>query len=506
MTLHQIPTAAVCGCDDIARGLMTVDAALRRGLALCTAVAETETLPLDAATGRVLVAPATAPLPLPPFDSAAMDGYALRRADLVGPGPWHLPVAGRIAAGMAAPARMPAGAGLRIFTGAPVPPDCDAVVMQERVTRSGDTLRLDRMPAPGENIRRAGEDLAAGAAILPAGRVVGAREAAALRAALERAAATADLVVSTGGVSVGEEDHMPRLLRAAGGEIAVLKVAMKPGKPVALGRLGGAVYIGLPGNPVSAFVTWAVLGARMAEALAGIADPTTRRQIVRAIAPLTRRPGRCEFRPVRLPARHIRHRHPVAECLQHNRGLHMLRPPPPSGRTRHNIDTPGISFGADVRSYASLYIVIHRRLHRDGRHLGRGVPSSNEGGQPPLTFLGQCAWRGNALEDALLRLDEREDEPAYGAALFFRPLGPELPEARAPLADRDLERLFDHRKPGLRIVRATAAVTGSDVAARLLAAVRLWLPERDLTPGKGERRSRPGRPIDPDGVRRSAAR
>jgi molybdopterin biosynthesis enzyme len=332
MTLHQIPTAAVCGCDDIARGLMTVDAALRRGLALCTAVAETETLPLDAATGRVLVAPATAPLPLPPFDSAAMDGYALRRADLVGPGPWHLPVAGRIAAGMAAPARMPAGAGLRIFTGAPVPPDCDAVVMQERVTRSGDTLRLDRMPAPGENIRRAGEDLAAGAAILPAGRVVGAREAAALRAALERAAATADLVVSTGGVSVGEEDHMPRLLRAAGGEIAVLKVAMKPGKPVALGRLGGAVYIGLPGNPVSAFVTWAVLGARMAEALAGIADPTTRRQIVRAIAPLTRRPGRCEFRPVRLPARHIRHRHPVAECLQHNRGLHMLRPPPPPGR------------------------------------------------------------------------------------------------------------------------------------------------------------------------------
>lgn len=369
MTLYQIPTAAVCGCDDTSLGLMTVDAALRRGLALCIPVAETEAVPLEAATGRVLATPATAPLQLPPFDSAAMDGYALRRADLGGHGPWHLPVAGRIAAGMEAPAHMPAGAALRIFTGAPVPPDCDAVVMQERVTRSGDTLRLDRMPAHGDNIRRAGEDLSAGAAILPAGRVVGAREAAALaavglgrvtvrrrvrvaifstgselrapgeplgpgqiwnanrfqlraalanpwvalddlgtlpddpaalRAALERAAATADLVVSTGGVSVGEEDHMPRLLREAGGEIAVLKVAMKPGKPVALGRLGRAVYIGLPGNPVSAFVTWAVLGARMAGALAGITGSAPRRQIVRATGPLSRRPGRCEFRPVRL--------------------------------------------------------------------------------------------------------------------------------------------------------------------------------------------------------------
>jgi molybdopterin molybdotransferase len=91
-------------------------------------------------------------------------------------------------------------------------------------------------------------------------------------------------VVSTGGVSVGEEDHVPRLLRQAGGEIAVLKVAMKPGKPVALGRLGGAVYIGLPGNPVSSFVTWVVLGAPMAEALAGITGPAPRRQIVRATA------------------------------------------------------------------------------------------------------------------------------------------------------------------------------------------------------------------------------
>lgn len=369
MSLDHAPAAAVCGCDDTAPGLMTVDAALRRGLALCAPVAGTETLALEAATGRVLAGRAVAPLPLPPFDCAAMDGYALRRADLAGPGPWRVAVAGRVAAGMAAPARMPAGAALRIFTGAPVPPHCDAVVMQERVTRSAGAIQLDRLPEPGENIRRAGEDLAAGAAILPAGRVVGAREAAALaavglgrvtvrrkvrvaifstgselrapgeplgpgqiwnanrfqlraalaapwvalddlgtlpddpaclRAALERAAATADLVVSTGGVSVGEEDHMPRLLRAAGGKIAVLKVAMKPGKPVALGRLGGAVCIGLPGNPVSAFVTWAVLGARMAEALAGITGPAPRRQIVRATAPLERRPGRCEFRPARL--------------------------------------------------------------------------------------------------------------------------------------------------------------------------------------------------------------
>lgn len=88
--------------------MLSLDAALRRDLALCTPVAGTQTLPPEAATGRVLADPAAAPLPLPPIDSAAMDGYALPRADLSGPGLWLIPVAGRSAAS----ARMPAGAAL----------------------------------------------------------------------------------------------------------------------------------------------------------------------------------------------------------------------------------------------------------------------------------------------------------------------------------------------------------------------------------------------------------
>jgi molybdopterin molybdotransferase len=255
---------------------------------------------------------------------------------------------------------------LRIFTGAPIPPGCDAVVMQEMVQLEGDAIRLDRRPSLDENIRRAGEDLAAGAEIMPAGRCIGPRAAALLASAgcgqvnvhrrirvaffstgselrvpgaplasgqiwnsnryhlqgslnlpwvdtidmgnipdkpdqllqaLEQASRHADLVVTTGGVSVGDEDHMPAVLRAAGADIHVMKVAMKPGKPLVIGRIGSALYLGLPGNPVSAFVTWHVIGARIAEALAGLKDAAPRRFIVRAGFDRLRHPGRCELLP-----------------------------------------------------------------------------------------------------------------------------------------------------------------------------------------------------------------
>lgn len=106
-----------------------------------------------------------------------------------------------------------------------------------------------------------------------------------------------------------------------------------------------------------------------------------------------------------------------------------------------------------------------------------GVLGRGEGGRYRLRSaqVAQMLGGREALEDALLRLHEREDEPAYDAALFFRPLGPKMPDARAPLSDRDLQRLFDHEAPGLRIVRAAPAVAGGDVAARLLAAATEWL-------------------------------
>lgn len=357
-----------CGCETapVTGAPVSVDEALRRGLALVRPVATVERMPLARAHGRVLAEAVSAGSPLPPFDNSAMDGYAVRLADLAGEGPWRLPVAGCLAAGAQGIASMPAGAVLRIFTGAAIPTGCDAVVMQEMTQPEGNGIRLWRRPEAGSNIRRAGEDLAAGAELLREGCRIGPRAAALLACAgrgevavhrrvrvaffstgselrepgdrlepgqiwnsnryhlqgslalpwveavdmgcvpdrsgqlrdmLERASRTADLVLSTGGVSVGGEDHMPAVLRAAGGTIHVRKVAMKPGKPLTIGRIGAALYLGLPGNPVSAFVAWHVIGARIAEALAGISEGAPRRIIVRAGFNRPRHPGRCEFLP-----------------------------------------------------------------------------------------------------------------------------------------------------------------------------------------------------------------
>lgn len=366
-----LPDPFYCGCEigPEQDALLSVDGALRRALALVEPIAQVEQLPLEEAHGRVLAQTVRSGASLPLFDNSAMDGYAIRLADLAGEGPWRLRLAGRVAAGDAGTMPVPAGAALRIFTGAAVPPGCDAVVIQELTRLEGDVVEVGRRPEPGENIRHAGEDLVSGSELLPAGQRIGPRAAALLASAgcgdvavrrrvriayfstgselrapgtvlapgqiwnanryhlagalglpwieaidmgsvpdrldllqqtLEQASRRADLVVTTGGVSVGDEDHMPAVLRAAGGEIHVMKVAMKPGKPLVIGRIGPALYLGLPGNPVSAFVAWHVIGARIAEALAGIAEAGPPRILVRADFERSRRPGRCEFLPARL--------------------------------------------------------------------------------------------------------------------------------------------------------------------------------------------------------------
>lgn len=356
-----------CGCDQHAQMYLTVTEALARGLAVADPLAETETMPLIEATGRVLAEDCTSKVDMPAFDNSAMDGFAVRTADL-GEGPvFTLPLVGRVAAGDSGAHDTPAGAALRILTGAPVPADFDAVLMQEDCEATTGGIRFTRRPKPGQHIRRAGEDLKAGAPILSQGCEITAREAAALASAgygevkvfrklkvslfstgnelrqpgeplgpgqiynsnrymlrallnrpwidlmdkgpvaddprrleqvLRQACDSADMIVTTGGVSVGDEDHMPRLFEAIGGQTDVMKVAMKPGKPIMFGRRGDALYVGLPGNPVSAFVTWQIIGSHMMARRAGLRHtPPTLEQAVLA-EPLQRHAGRQEYRPI----------------------------------------------------------------------------------------------------------------------------------------------------------------------------------------------------------------
>ena len=363
-----------CGCDDQpGHALLPLADAISRGLDLAHRVAEVEMVPLTQAMGRVLAEDAIAPIPLPPFDNSAMDGYLVRLADLDAAGgrdgPWRLRLRGRIAAGDGGSVRPEAGTALRILTGAIVPDGFDAVVMQEDCEVADGYIRFSRRPAPGQHVRPAGGDASKGQVVVHAGAEIGPRQAGALAAigmamvpvlrkvrvaifstgselkspgepleagqiwnsnrfmllalmkqdwvdmvdmgaiadnpaalgkALREACESCDLVVTTGGVSVGDEDHMPRLFEEAGGEMSVMKVAIKPGKPITFGRLNRAIFVGLPGNPVSAFVTWLIIGARMARKTAGLADTAPVQIPVQSASDISRKPGRQEFRPARL--------------------------------------------------------------------------------------------------------------------------------------------------------------------------------------------------------------
>jgi molybdopterin molybdotransferase len=292
---------------------------------LMLAAAETinseETIKLEHAVGRVLATAQIADMDVPPHDNSAMDGYAVRHEDVQATK--RLQVTQRIPAGSNGSRLLP-GTAARIFTGAPIPTDCDAVVMQEEVEVDGEQISLQKAVHVGQNIRRRGEDIAKGSEILPAGHCLAPQDLGLLasigiaevtvkrqlrvavfftgdelvmpgqplaagqiynsnrfmlrgllaklgcqiadlgnvpdqldatRATLRQAAAENDLIITCGGVSVGEEDHVKAAVEAEG-RLDAWKIAIKPGKPLAFGHIGKVPFIGLPGNPVSSFVTF----------------------------------------------------------------------------------------------------------------------------------------------------------------------------------------------------------------------------------------------------------
>jgi molybdopterin molybdotransferase len=333
-----------------------------RVLALA-AVVPAERVALDDAAGRVLAEDVLAPCDLPAADGSAMDGYAVRLADLVGDGPFVLDVRGESRAGGPVAALAPRAA-CRIFTGASLPAGADAVVMQEDVTRDDGTVTLTRRPPPMAHVRRRGEDMAEGGRALARGTrlspthlglaatcdrawlevarrpvvtVIGNGDelrapgsaarpgtipdsnSVALRAMARAAGATVrvmspapddrkrteeafdaalratDVLVTSAGVSVGDHDLVRPSLEAIGCTLDLYKVAIKPGKPLTVGRKGAAIVLGLPGNPASAMVTFALFGMPLLRAMQGDARPLPAPLAARLAAPVRHAPGRLAF-------------------------------------------------------------------------------------------------------------------------------------------------------------------------------------------------------------------
>jgi molybdopterin molybdotransferase len=154
--------------------MISYEQALDHLLAAVRPVEEIRHVPITAAAGRILASTQSSAVDVPPLDNSAMDGYAVRLADIPAPGVL-LPVSQRIPAGTVGTPLQP-GTAARIFTGAPVPAGCDAVIMQERCEATADRVRINHQPKPGENIRRRGEDITAGHAILSAGCLLRAQE------------------------------------------------------------------------------------------------------------------------------------------------------------------------------------------------------------------------------------------------------------------------------------------------------------------------------------------
>ncbi len=329
-----------------------------------SAVEGVELVSLIEADGRVLANDLTAPLALPPFTNSAVDGYAVRSEDLPTDTERAFAIAGRMQAGAEAIQPIASGRAIRIFTGAPMPTLADTVFMQEdvRIDEAGQVVLPPGLKR-GANVRPAGEDIALGATVLPAGRRIRPQDLAVAAALglteievrrrvrvavfsngdeivepgaarsptqlfdsnrfmllamlrrigcevtdlgilpddqakiadiLKREAGRHDLILTSGGVSTGDADHVKASVESVGA-LVFWRMAIKPGRPVAMGVIDGTPFIGLPGNPVASYVTFAHVARPAVFALAGAEWSKPVGAQVRAAFAYRKKPGRREY-------------------------------------------------------------------------------------------------------------------------------------------------------------------------------------------------------------------
>ncbi len=313
--------------------------------------------------GRVLAADVCSPIDVPPDANSAMDGYALRAADLPQSGEAPLQLVGTALAGHPFSGNVGNGQCVRIMTGAKLPAGADAVVMQEDVRREGDVIYAGTGHRQGENVRWPGEDIATGQTVLAQGRQItpadlgllaslGINEVKVMRrlrvaffstgdelrslgetleeghiydsnrytlhgmlsrlgveiidmgvirdrrediaAAFRQGAAVADVLLTSGGVSVGDADYVKETLDTLG-KVNFWKIAMKPGKPLAFGLLGDTVFFGLPGNPVSSMATFYQIVQPALHQLMGRQEQPSLRLHIPCVTPLKKSPGRADY-------------------------------------------------------------------------------------------------------------------------------------------------------------------------------------------------------------------
>jgi molybdopterin molybdotransferase len=363
MQNNEIEKQPGCG-DELNEGLLTVAEARARILDAVTAVSGAETVAVREALDRVLAEDVVSPIDVPSHTNSAMDGYAVRAADLPAAGVREFPVPGTSWAGRPWLTAIEPGQAVQIMTGGMMPGGADTVVMQEHVERDGGTVRIGSGHKPGQNVRAAGEDLASGQAVFTAGKRLTAADIGVLASiglaevsvyrrlkvaffstgdelrsvgqplgpgeiydsnrytlygmlkkldveildmgvvrdrrelieqAFNDAAANADAIITSGGVSVGEADFVKETLEKLG-SMSFWKIAMKPGRPVTFGHINKAVFFGLPGNPVSVMVTFFQFARPALLKMTGERGAHGAWTVhARSTTALRKRPGRYEF-------------------------------------------------------------------------------------------------------------------------------------------------------------------------------------------------------------------